>query len=69
MKRGSKQVLIKNLDNKQQFTLQLCGNASGELLPPQLIFCNKSEHVHPTTQVDESWNIMHSDLTTKKNSN
>jgi len=59
-KRGAKQVLIKNKGDKQQFTLQLCGSASGELLPPQLIFKGKSERVHPTS-LDNSWNITHSE--------
>ena len=59
-KKGAKQVLIKNLRDKHQFTVQLCGTASGDLLPPQLIFQGKSDQVHPMTS-DSSWNITHSE--------
>lgn len=59
-KKGSKRVGLSGVDDKRQITLVLCGTASGDFLPPQVIYKGTTKRCHPKTDLPMDWNITHS---------
>jgi len=60
-KYGKKSVPIAHADDKRQITVVLAANATGEYLPPQLIYKGKTTRCHPHAKFPEGWNIWHTE--------
>ena len=58
--RGEKQVEIKGIDDKRQYTALLACSLSGEMLPPQIIYQGTTERCHPHVDFPDDWDIWHS---------
>ncbi len=60
-KEGSKQVDITGIDDKRAITALLGGTASGDLIPPQLIYQGTTDRCHPSFKFPKEFNITHSE--------
>ena len=58
--KGLKQIAITGIDDKREMTAVLAATASGQLLPPQLLYQGKTEKCHPEVAFPEKWDIHHS---------
>ena len=58
---GSRQVDVVGLDDKREMTVLLGISASGQMLPPQLIYAGKTSRCHPSCNSPAGWNVTHSD--------
>jgi len=56
-KHGAKSVPIAHADDKRQITAVLAANATGEYLPPQLVYKGKTTRCHPHAKFPEEWDI------------
>ena len=59
--KGSDQVDITGIDDKRAITALLGGTASGDLIPPQLIYQGKTDGCHPKFKFPEEFNVTHSE--------
>ena len=60
-KKGSNQVAITGLGDKRLITGVLACAASGEVLPPQLLYGGRSDACHPKYKFPVGWDIHHSE--------
>ena len=60
-KEGTKQVAVVGKDDKREITALLAARASGNLLPPQLIYQGNTTSCHPKVTFPGKWNVTHSD--------
>ena len=60
--RGEKQIPIKGIDDKRQYTVLLACTLSGDFLPPQILYQGKTEQCHPrNAPFPDDWDIWHSE--------
>ncbi len=59
--KGSEQVDITGIDDKRGITALLGEAASGDLIPPQLIYQGKTDACHPSFKFPEEFNVTHSE--------
>ena len=60
-KQGSKQAPVVGKEDKREITVLLTVAATGKLLPPQVIYQDKTQGCHPMVTFPSSWNITHSE--------
>lgn len=60
-KEGAKIVSIAHSDDKRQLTAVLAITASGEYLPPQLLYQGKTPKCHPQVLFPTGWDVWHSE--------
>lgn len=58
--KGQKQIPIIGLDDKREVTAILAASASGDLLPPQILYKGTTEKCHPPVDFPKDWDIWHS---------
>ena len=56
----SKRVEISGVDNKHQITAIFCGSLTGDFLPLQLIYKDKTARCHPKFDFPVDWHVTHS---------
>ena len=59
-KKGDKQVDVKGIDDKRQYTALLACTLAGEMLPPQIIYQGTTERCHANVVFPDDWDIWHS---------
>lgn len=60
-KRGSKQVSLPGLDDKQEMTVLLGISAAGMLQPPQLLYAGQTEKCHSSIAFPPGWDAWHTE--------
>ena len=60
-KEGTKQVPVVGKDDKREVTILLSIAATGDLLPPQVIYQGKTSGCHAKVTFPEGWNITQSE--------
>ena len=60
-KEGTKRVEIIAADDRRQITAVFAGTATGDFLPPQLIYKGTTTRCLPTTPFPTDWHITYND--------
>ncbi|XP_041356072.1 unconventional myosin-Vb-like [Gigantopelta aegis] len=58
--KGAKQVTVVGIDDKHEITMLLGSSASGNLLPPQIIYKGVTDQCHPIYKFPDDWHVTHS---------
>lgn len=58
---GARQVAVVGKEDKREITVLLSVAASGDMLPPQVIYQGKTQGCHAKVTFPEDWNVTHSE--------
>lgn len=58
--KGDKQVEIKGIDDKRNYTSLMAITQSGHMLPPQIIYQGKTQQCHARADFPNDWDVWHS---------
>jgi len=59
--RGDRQVPVKGVDDKRQYTAPLACSLAGDFLAPQILYQGKTTQCHATADFPDSWDIWHTE--------
>ena len=56
---GTKHVSIAGTEDKKEITALITVSATGEVIPPQLLYGGKTERCHPRFNFPNDWDVWH----------
>ena len=59
--KGVRQVPLKGIDDKRQYTVLLACSLAGDFLPPQVLYQGKTDRCHPNTDFPDDWDVWHTE--------